>query len=377
MFGSHNDVHLGPDVETTAAAAANLSTSLDKLQTWTGSRPNVWVAPAYRSILDTSFEVVAAQGIKTAGEQNFGPFPHFTLSMTKPGTHYDLLQIPTSEWLPSSATSADDRARMELIPEEQMPDVVDFFYSFGGLINLYGHPYYGNDTKLESLLSRAQSKGDVWFTDAASIYNWWKQRDQVVMTPQITGPGPDGRFNATLNLSGAADPNTTVDIASPSGDPALFRDVRVTVDGKASNSWRLTASGLKVRVGTAHTVEVSWLPLPTYEETDPHLLYAGPWSPSSHQNVSSGSLKRTSTAGAALDIAFDGTRLQVDHLSQPLQRHRHGDRGRGTPFELDLYSTGYDFKATALELQGPSPRSAHGQDRVHGQGQGRRARRHG
>ncbi len=153
LFGSHNDVHLGPDIETTAAAAANLSTSLDKLETWTGSRPNVWVAPAYRSILDTSFEVVAAQGIKTAGEQNFGPFPHFTLSMTKPGTHYDLLQIPTSEWLPSSATSADDRARMELIPEEQMPDVVDFFYSFGGLINLYGHPYYGNDTKLESLLS--------------------------------------------------------------------------------------------------------------------------------------------------------------------------------------------------------------------------------
>ena len=151
LFGSHNDVHLGPDVETHGRGRREPnrlhSTSCE---VGPASRPNVWVAPAYRSILDTSFEVVAAQGIKTAGEQNFGPFPHFTLSMTKPDTHYDLLQIPTSEWLPSSATSADERARMELIPEEQMPDVVDFFYSFGGLINLYGHPYYGNDTKLEA-----------------------------------------------------------------------------------------------------------------------------------------------------------------------------------------------------------------------------------
>ncbi len=158
------------------------------------------------------------------------------------------------------------------------------------------------------------------------------------MTPQVTGPGSDGRFNATLNLSGAADPNTTVDIASPSGDPAQFRSVLVTVDGKASNGWRLTASGLKVRVGTAHTVGVSWLPLPTYEETDAHLLYSGPWSASSHQNVSSGSIKRTSTAGAALDIAFDGTAFKWTTYRNPYSGIATVTVDGATPFELDLYS---------------------------------------
>ena len=76
---------------------------------------------------------------------------------------------------------------------------------------------------------------------------------------------------------------------------------------------------------------------------------------SSHQNVSSGSIKRSSTAGAALDIAFDGTAFKWTTYRNPYSGIATVTVDGATPFELDLYSTGYDFKATALELRGLSP----------------------
>ena len=71
--------------------------------------------------------------------------------------------------------------------------------------------------------------------------------------------------------------------------------------------------------------------------------------------MSSGSIKRSSTAGAALDIAFDGTAFKWTTYRNPYSGIATVTVDGGTPFELDLYSTGYDFKATALELRGLSP----------------------
>ncbi len=259
VVASHNDQHIGPDIQTAAEAANNISTSLGKLRDWTGVTPDHWVAPAYRSVLDESFALLEQQGMRTAGEQNIGPFPHYSLSMTRPGEHYDVLQIPTSEWLPSSADNPDARARMDLIPEEQIPDVVDFYYSMGSLINLYGHPYYSNVERLQSYLSRAASKGDVWFTHASEIADWWRLRDAVSIAPSAATS--DGRVQATVGLTGAVDPNTAVDLLPAGLDPTSVTDVQVMLDGSPSAAWRLTAQGLKVRVGTASTAVVSWMPL--------------------------------------------------------------------------------------------------------------------
>ena len=169
------------------------------------------------------------------------------------------LQLPTSEWLPSSPDSPDARARMERIPENQIADVVDFYYGMGSLINLYGHPFYSNVPRLETYLDRAVSKGDVWFTTASQIGDWWKLRNAVAIAPDASAPGD--RSQATVALSGAADPNTAVDITPAGLDPTAVTDVRVTIDGSPSTAWRMTARGLKVRVGTASTVVVSWLPV--------------------------------------------------------------------------------------------------------------------
>ena len=116
IVGSHNDVHIGPDIQSKPMGRPTLAPRSTRCR---GGRHTTLelVAPVYRSILDSSFATEQDQGVKTAGEQGFGPFPHFTLSMTNPSQHYDILQLPISEWLASSASDADARARMEMIED--------------------------------------------------------------------------------------------------------------------------------------------------------------------------------------------------------------------------------------------------------------------
>ncbi len=257
IIGSHSNVHEGPDVAPDAAtAASNISSSLDSLQSWTGKRTGNWVAPAYQCIKDSSFQVLEQVGVKTAGEQNFGPFPHFTLSMTTPGKHYDVLQIPTAKWLPSSATDADARSRMEQMPIADMPDIVDFYYGLGGVINVYGHPFGWNLDRLPSFLDRAQSKGDVWFTDAPGIRDWWLLRDKVSVSSTASRAGD--RVQSITTLTGATDPDTTIDVVPPGVDAVSIPDVQVTLDGVPSTAFKIAGSAFKIRVGRAATVVVSW-----------------------------------------------------------------------------------------------------------------------
>ncbi len=90
--------------------------------------------------------------------------------------------------------------------------------------------------------------------------------------------------------------------------------------------------------------------------------------------MSSGSIKRSSTAGAALDIAFDGTAFKWTTYRNPVQWHRHGDRGRGHALRTRPLQLGLRLQGHGLRAHGASPRAAHGQGRGHGQGKGWRAR---
>jgi peptidoglycan/xylan/chitin deacetylase (PgdA/CDA1 family) len=296
IIGSHSYTHTGPDTVDPATGATNIRTSLDTLQGWLGERPTVWVAPRYQSVLDRSFEVLEQEGIETAGEQGFGPFPHFALSMTDPGKHYDVLQVPTVKWLPSSATDPDARARMDRIPEAEMSAIVDFYYGLGALINVYGHPFTANQARLTALLTRAQQKGDVWFTDSASIRDWWVLRDTVAVSPSTARVGD--RLETTIAITGATDPSTTVDLAPPGLDANSLYDIHVTLDGVPTSDWRVTGSILKVKVGTASTVVVSW-PADAVDTTPP----SPPTSVAADHTLAGGTVRVTWTDPADLDFS--------------------------------------------------------------------------
>jgi len=258
-IGSHNKTHVGPDQQSAADADANIGDSLDSLQGWAGLRPTNWVSPKYQSIKDESFQALVNNGIETAGEQNVGPFPHFALSMKTPGYHYDLLEIPTTEWVPASAVDADVRARMEQLTSTQITDAMDFSYGLGGLINIYGHPYSSNESRLATYLDHAQHLGDIWMTDATHLYDWWGARDTVSIAPDYVVN--DNTAYLTVGVSGNADPNQGVDIALPESlDPE--QSLGVSVDGVPSTQYRRDGLNLKVLAGTASSVEVTWVVQP-------------------------------------------------------------------------------------------------------------------
>lgn len=256
IVGSHNRVHVGPDVQDATSAAANISDSLDALRSWTGTRPKAWVSPKYQSVRDESFQTLVDAGVETAGEQQVGPFPHFALSMKVPRKHYDLLQLPTSEWLAASADNSDSRGRLERIPSSEIPNVVDAYYDLGGLINVYGHPYPENESRVRDLIDRAIAKGGVWLTHATEIRDWWAQRDAVAIAPSYS---TDGHISdITVALSGSTDASTCVDVFPPFFDPATVQDLEVRIDGVPSTDYSFVPGGLKARVGTAAELKVHW-----------------------------------------------------------------------------------------------------------------------
>jgi len=258
IITSHSDVHVGPDAQSPADANNNILTSLNKLQSWMGERTSDWVSPNYQSIKDDSFQALVDNGIKAAGEQNFGPFPHFTLSMTTPEKHYDLLQLPTSEWVPNSATSSEDRVRMERISASSIVDAVDFYYDLGALINIYGHPYSSNVSLLDTYIKRAKSKQNVWFTNAIDVYNWWKQRDLVQVNPTYSYDADNNLGEVNVSVAGVTDPNIALDFAIPYWPDLNPSDIKVYKDGAETSDYEITPTGLKVKSGTATGIKVTY-----------------------------------------------------------------------------------------------------------------------
>jgi len=256
IISSHSDIHEGPDVQNPVDASNSILTSLDSLQAWTGERTSNWVAPKYRSIKDDSFQILVNNGVKSAGEQNFGPFPHFSLSMTTPKKYYDLLQLPTSEWVPNSATSSDARSRMELISAANIINAVDFYYDLGALINIYGHPYTMNAPLSDTYIKRAKEKQDVWFTNATEMYSWWTARDPVQIDPTYSTDGDFKEVNAFV--SGAVDASTAVDLIIPYWDGENPTNIKVYKDGIETSDFEITKKGLKIKSGLAAEIKVNY-----------------------------------------------------------------------------------------------------------------------
>ena len=100
----------------------------------------------------------------------------------------------------------------------------------------------------------------------------------------------------------------------------------------------------------------------------------GSWSASNHANMSSGSLKRSRHGRRRPRHRLRRHRLQVDHLPQPLLRHRHGDRRRRRRPSSSTSTARLRLQGHGTRAQGTLARPAHGSGRGHRQGEGRCAR---
>ena len=270
--------HWGPDeaLDTTppgyadgkAYAYASIHTSFLDIEGWlagldngrpgcgvTNNCPRTWVSPFFNSTRENSYGILEQLGSVTMGEQKIGPFPHWTLSTQTAGKHYSHVTLPVSDWFIGAkvAQSLEDGHTTAT-----MQASVDFYYNLGALINLYSHS--ASDSGLpQQYVTYAAAKSRIWATNTVGVYDWWKARSNAIVTPTYSISG-----NTTIagaSITGATDPQTSIELVIPSRANSTVTDIQVFINGAPADSanYRTTSSGLKIRVGTSgSTVEVHY-----------------------------------------------------------------------------------------------------------------------
>ena len=276
--------HWGPDEALDATppgyangkayATASVNTSFLDIEGWltgldngrpgcggTSSCPRTWVSPFFNSTREESYDILQQLGAKTMGEQKIGPFPHWTLSTQTPGTRYQHLTLPVSDWYVGN----DIAQSMENHSTTSIRALVDAYYDLGALINGYGHSVSTGGVQQEYVTYGA-SKPRIWSTNAVGVYDWWNSRSDATVTPTYAISG-DTRI-AGASITGATDSQTAIELLIPSPANSAISNVQVLINGTLANSadYRMTSTGLKVRVGTSgSSVEVRY----TYATTVP------------------------------------------------------------------------------------------------------------
>jgi hypothetical protein len=269
--------HWGPDeaLDVTPVGYANgkayaessISISFEDIENWlTGldngrsgcgaanDCPRIWVSPAFNSTREDSYRLLEQLGTVTAGEQKIGPYPHWTVSTQTAGKRYEQVTLPVSEWYAGSDVlqTLDDHSM------STMRAAVDFYYGLGALINLYGHNLSQAGTVQGEYVAYCAAKPRVWATNSVKVYDWWKLRSGVTVTPDYYESGDMGVAVATIE--GASDVDTAVEIAIPGLNGTDGLQVFLNGSPADPNDYRASPrGGVKIRVGaTAHAVEVHY-----------------------------------------------------------------------------------------------------------------------
>ncbi|MGE5555962.1 MAG: hypothetical protein ACM3UY_06855, partial [Methanocella sp.] len=225
-------------------ASDSINKSLSELQTWLGQRPTIFASPAGRGCLDESMQILESLGIKTTGDLNIGPFPYMAFSLTTKGKTYDILQVPTGEWINSSGAVLQT---LEEHSSESLRNAVDFYYDIGALVGLYSHSSSQTGIPLE-YIQYAKSKPNMWAATPMTLREWWLTRQQITVNPQYQR-NPDGSSTLTLALNGTSSPDTAVEIQTPQ-----LGNVEVLLNGVPSSNYRTTSSGIKIQTGMSTNV---------------------------------------------------------------------------------------------------------------------------
>jgi hypothetical protein len=245
-----------------------------------GTCPRTFVSPYHNAGRERSHQIENDLGTQVVGEQRVGPFPIRDFSYAAPHTYFSMVGMGIGNWYIGDALqeSIDN-----YLGTADMRAAVDWYYDLGGLINLYGH------SDLRSYVSYLASKANLWKTNAVGVRDWYVKREPVRVTPSFTQSG--SASIATATVSGSTDAQTAVELVIPSWTP-VSTSVSVRLNGAAApaGSWRSTAYGVKIQVGTTvSSIEVTYNPIQpvqSWTQTD--------WS-----------------GGAGQDIWADPTRYQA------------------------------------------------------------------
>ena len=263
-----------------AYASTSISNSFLNIEGWLSGLTNGdgrrhWVSPAFNSTREDSKDILDRLGVVTAGEEKLTPFPHWTLSTETSGKRYSFLSLPVSDWYVGStvAQSLENHTTAETVDA-----LVDFYYSWGALINLYSHSssaggasppdatWANNDLEKEYVTYSMNTSlhPRLWPANAGIIYNWWLRRGTAVIVPGFTKSGMQSV--ATFSITGASDPQTAVEAVIPSPS---FSSLQVFTNGIAAgpSSYRTNGQVIKILVGTSVTnAEVHYILSPEAQD---------------------------------------------------------------------------------------------------------------
>ena len=192
-----------------------------------GNCPSLWVSPNFVSSREGSRQILEELGAVTMGEQNIGPFPHWSISYQVPGKLFNHVTLPTSEWYIGGAVAQSlEYGSSHSI--QTVHDAVDFYYNLGALVNIYGHEPTTSGVHREYPIYSA-AKPRIWKTNAVGVHDWWVLRRQVSAAPSYTRMGNLGVAHA--NVSGGSDPETAIELALPNYRSGAIDDVTVLING--------------------------------------------------------------------------------------------------------------------------------------------------
>ncbi len=280
---SYDYWHWGPDEvldvtppgfsSGTAYAFTSLSNSFANIESWLSgiesSSMRLWVAPNFNDTRENSYSNQALLHVKIAGDQKLTPFPHWTLSTQTSGLRYPTLSEPVSDWFVGGlvAQSLEPWHPPGVHTSATLHAAVDFFYNQGFLVNIYSHTMsdgMGDAGPLTfdylSYCVNTNLHPRLWLNNAIGVYNWWLARSNAQISVSYSTNG--NQSVASLSVSGATDPNTTVELYIPA--TTSFCSMQIYTNGvlAATNTWRVNGQVVKVLVGTTVTnVLASYYPL--------------------------------------------------------------------------------------------------------------------
>ncbi len=231
-----------------------------------GTCPRTFVGPYHNAGREGSHQILGDLGAQVVGEQKVGPFPIRDFSYLAPHTYFPMVGMSVGNWYIGTTLQ---ESLDGYLGTADMRAAVDWYYDLGGLVNLYGH------SALAPYVAYLAGKPNLWKTNAVGIRDWSLRREPVTVTPSFTRSG--STWAATATVSGSTDSLTAVELVIPSWS-GTTTGISVLLNGAAApaGTWRATAYGVKIKVGTTvSSVEVDYVPVTsgaTYHSLTPARL---------------------------------------------------------------------------------------------------------
>jgi hypothetical protein len=280
--GQYDYWHWGPDeaLDVTPAgypsgkayASASISNSFRDVESWMNGISNGvrgWVGCYFNATREDSYDLQSQLGVRIAGDQKLTPFPHWTLSTLTPGKRYSFLTEPVSDWFVGGlvAQSLEPWHPPGVQTSATLHQAIDFYYGMGFLINFYSHTLstgLGDAGALTpdyvSYCSSTSAHPRMWAANSQLIYQWWLQRSNAQISATFATNGLQSI--TTFGISGASDPNTSVEVLLPGATQACT--VAVVTNGSlaGTNTYRISGQSIKLLVGTTVTnAVISYYPV--------------------------------------------------------------------------------------------------------------------